>query len=370
MLIMQFEIQAQSGAIRAGRVTLPRGGFVTPVFMPVGTRATVKAMGPEDLETLGAHIILSNAYHLYLRPGADIVEHLGGVQQFMGWNRLVLTDSGGDQIFSLKDLRRIRDQGVEFRSLVDGSAHFMTPEDNMRLQAALGSDVVMAFDVCPAADAPRDEVVRALDLTTQWARRCAAFELKPHQRLFGIVQGGLDPELRKQSAEQIVALNLPGYAIGGLSVGETQEQMLEIAASPAALLPADKPRYLMGVGMPLDIVRAAAAGIDMFDCVLPTRMARNGTVFTPTGRLVVRAGAYKDDARPIQEDCPCPACRRFSRAYIRHLFNTGEIMGPRLATFHNLTFYATMMHLMREAVLQGRFAAWKKDFENTYLSGG
>lgn len=367
---MDFQVQAMDGALRAGRCDLPRGGFQTPVFMPVGTRATVKALGPEDLEAIGAGIILSNAYHLYLRPGADIIERLGGVQRFMGWERLVLTDSGGYQIFSLKELRKIRDDGVEFRSIVDGSAHFMTPEDNMRLQRALGSDIVMAFDVCPGADAPREEVVRALELTTAWLRRCAAVELQPHQRLFGIVQGGLDKSLRRRSAEELIALDLPGYAIGGLSVGESQEQMLEIAEYTAALLPPHKPRYLMGVGMPLDIVRAAAVGIDMFDCVLPTRMARNGTVFTPTGRLTIRAGACKDDPRPIQEDCPCPACRRFSRAYIRHLFNAGEIMGPRLATLHNLTFYATMMHHMREAALQGRFAQWQHDFETSYQSGG
>ena len=367
---MEFKIEATDNVARAGECSLPRGSFKTPAFMPVGTNATVKAMGPEDLKSIGAGIVLSNAYHLYLRPGTDIVASLGGLHNFMGWDRLILTDSGGYQIFSLKGLTKIRDDGVEFRSHVDGSTHFMTPESNMDVQKALGADIVMALDVCPAADAPAAEVMRALELTRDWARRCAAVPLHPHQRLFGIVQGGLDLDLRRRGAEDLLALDLPGYAIGGLSVGESQEQMLEVAAHTAALLPTDKPRYLMGVGMPLDIVRAVAAGIDMFDCVLPTRVARNGTVFTAGGRLNLRNAACKNDPRPIEENCPCPACRSFSRAYLRHLFFCNEIMGPRLATFHNLTYYATMMCRIREAILAGRFAEWKNEFENTYLNGG
>lgn len=367
---MEFKIKQQDGAARTGTCMLPRGAFETPAFMPVGTNATVKAMGPEDLKSIGAGIILSNAYHLYLRPGTDIVESFGGLHAFMGWDRLILTDSGGYQIFSLKGLTKIRDDGVEFRSHVDGSAHFMTPESNMAVQKALGSDIVMALDVCPAADAPSTEVHRALELTRDWARRCAAVPLLPHQRLFGIVQGGLDLDLRSRSAEDLLDLDLPGYAIGGLSVGESQEQMLETAAHTAALLPENKPRYLMGVGMPLDIVRAAAVGIDMFDCVLPTRMGRNGTVFTSHGRLNLRNAACKNDPRPIDEQCGCPACRTYSRAYLRHLFFCNEIMGPRLATFHNLTFYATMMCRIREAIAAGRFDEWKNEFENTYLNGG
>ena len=365
---MNFSIQANDGPARASIVQLPRGAMSTPIFMPVGTRATVKALGPDDLRDLGAEIILSNAYHLYLRPGADIIEQIGGLHRFMAWDRLILTDSGGYQIFSLQQLTKIRDDGVEFRSHVDGGTHFMTPEDNMRLQTALGADIIMAFDVCPGADASPAEVRRALELTTRWAQRCAAQPLAPHQRLFGIVQGGLDPELRRISAEQLIELDLPGYAIGGLSVGETQDKMLETAAYTAALLPADKPRYLMGVGMPLDIVRAVAVGIDMFDCVLPTRMARNGTVFTANGRLAVRGASCKADPNPIEDGCPCPACRNFSRAYLRHLFNTGEIMGPRLATLHNLRFYARMMSRMREAILAGRFRQWQQEFETQYLS--
>ena len=367
---MDFRIHATDGAARAAVCTLPRASFHTPAFMPVGTRATVKAMGPEDLHAVGAEIILSNAYHLYLRPGADIVESLGGLHGFMGWDKLILTDSGGYQIFSLRGMTKIRDEGVEFRSHVDGSAHFMTPEDNMRLQCALGADIVMALDVCPAADAPRDEVLRALNLTTDWARRCVAQPLRNHQRLFGIVQGGLDKDLRRESAEQIVALDTPGCAIGGLSVGESTKEMIDIAAHTAALLPNNKPRYLMGVGMPTDIVQAVAAGVDMFDCVLPTRMARNGTVFTPTGRLNLRNAACKTDRRPIQVGCNCPACTKFSRAYLRHLFNCNEIMGPRLATFHNLAFYATMMRQIRQAILDGRFSAWKNNFIERYVNGG
>lgn len=365
-----YTLEAKDGLARAGMLKLPRGSVQTPVFMPVGTQATVKAMGPDDLEEIGAGIILSNAYHLYLRPGAEIVENCGGLHGFMNWGGLVLTDSGGYQVFSLKDLRKIRGDGVEFRSHLDGSTHIMSPEGNMRLQASLGADIVMAFDVCPPSDAPEGELARAVELTTDWARQCAAQELKPHQRLFGIVQGGLDRELRQRSAESLVEIGFPGYAIGGLSVGEEHAQMVETARFTAGLLPEDRPRYLMGVGMPLDIVRAVEAGIDMFDCVLPTRMARNGTVFTSRGRLVLRGAACKADPGPLDEACECYVCRKFSRAYLRHLFNVGEIMAARLATFHNLSFYVTMMRNMRLAILEGRFGQWKSGFENNYLQGG
>jgi queuine tRNA-ribosyltransferase len=367
---MHLEIAHTDGAARTGVATLPRGSYGTPVFMPVGTQASVKAMGPDDLHAVGAEVILSNAYHLYLRPGAPTVRALGGLHGFMAWDGLILTDSGGYQIFSLKALMKIEEEGAAFRSHIDGSSHFLTPEACMQVQSDLGADIVMALDVCAPPDVDIAGARDAAERTARWAARCKTVELREHQRLFGIVQGGLFPDLRRESAEALVALDFPGYAVGGLSIGEPNDVTLELASHTAAFLPKDRPRYLMGVGTPLDILSAVAAGYDMFDCVLPTRMARNGTVFTSDGRVNLRNAAHREAEAPIESGCPCPVCARFSRAYLRHLFNCGEIMGPRLATFHNLHFYVRMMRDIRRAISEGRYDAFRRQFTARYQAGG
>lgn len=353
-------------AARVGFLETPHGRIETPVFMPVGTQATVKTITPEELTTLGAEIILSNTYHLYLRPGHDLVAEAGGLHQFMHWDKPILTDSGGFQVFSLSDLRKIGEEGVTFRSHIDGSSHLFTPEKVMEIEMALGADIAMAFDECTRYPCTYEEALQALERTTRWAARCKDSHHHPRQALFGIVQGGTFPELRARSAREIVELDFPGYAIGGLSVGEPKPLMYEILDTTVPLLPADKPRYLMGVGSPDCLVEGVARGIDMFDCVLPTRIARNGTVFVPEGKLVIRNAEYARDFNPIDERCGCYACQNYSRAYIRHLIKADEILGIRLTTIHNLYFLADLMKQIRLAIAQDWFPEFRRLFFEKY----
>ncbi|MGD9548481.1 MAG: tRNA guanosine(34) transglycosylase Tgt [Candidatus Krumholzibacteriia bacterium] len=358
-----FTVTARSSgsAARCGRLRTGHGVVPTPVFMPVGTVGSVKAVTFEQVAATGSRIILGNTYHLYLRPGHQLVERMGGLHRFQGWDGALLTDSAGFQVFSLSELNRIDEDGVEFRSHLDGSRHRFTPELSMEIQLALGADIVMAFDQCAPYGASPAEVAAAVDRTTRWLERCRAVLPGRLTRagwervLFGIMQGGVDETLRRASADRIVALDLPGYAIGGLSVGEPPAAMHEMTELAAGLLPPAKPRYLMGVGFPDDILAGVSAGVDMFDCVLPTRMARTGTVLTRDGRLVVKNSTYQEDARPLDDECGCPVCARHSRAYIRHLFQAREMLGPMLATLHNLHFYQELMEGIRQAVAADRF---------------
>jgi queuine tRNA-ribosyltransferase len=351
-----FVVVGRDGQARAGRLATAHGEIETPVFMPVGTQATVKSLSCADLETLGCRIILGNTYHLALRPGPDLVRQLGGLHRFMSWPGAILTDSGGYQIFSLRGRRTVDDDGVTFQSHLDGSLHRFTPEGAMAMQAALGSDVAMALDECPPSDAPLAEVRAAMDRTTSWARRCAAAPPATGQLRFGIVQGGADIGLRLAHLEQIAPLPFDGLALGGLGVGEPPAVMHELLAMVTPRLPAERPRYLMGVGTPTDLLAGIAAGIDMFDCVMPTRNARNGQLFVRQGRLNVGNAAFRDDNRPIEENCPCETCRRYSRAYVAHLFRAKEILYYRLATLHNLQHYLDLVRGAREAILAGRLA--------------
>ena len=346
---------------RRGRLQTPHGAVETPVFMPVGTLGTVKAVGQDDLHALGAEILLSNTYHLMLRPGEDVIRSLGGLHRFMGWPGALLTDSGGFQVFSLAKARKISDEGVLFQSHLDGSPHLLTPERSIAIQEALGADILMAFDECPPSTAPRAVVEQALVRTTGWLSRCAAAWKHGPQALFGIVQGGLDLQLRQRHVQEVCAVDLPGYALGGYSVGEAPERMHASVAEVAPLLPQERPRYLMGVGTPVDLVRAVAAGMDMFDCVLPTRCARNGLLFTSQGRLVIRNATYARDERPVDAACGCYVCRTHSRAYLRHLFATREVLALRLNTMHNLHHYLQLMRQAREAITADRFAAFAAD---------
>jgi len=357
-----FECTHTDGRARRGRLHTDHGVIETPVFMPVGTQATVKGLTPEQIRATGASMILANTYHLYLRPGHERIARLGGLHRFSTWDGAMLTDSGGFQVFSLGDLREIDDDGVSFRSHLDGSPHRFTPEHAMDVQAALGADVVMAFDECPALPAADEDVARAVDRTVAWARRCRdhfgprrRHEAGHQQALFGIVQGGLVASERARCAEALIELDLPGYAIGGLSVGESKDDMHRTSRSTAALLPADRPRYLMGVGYPEDIVAAVAGGVDMFDCVLPTRLARHGTLLTEAGRIHLRNARFAEDERPPDPACDCPVCRRFSRAYLRHLVVAGELLGMILGTVHNVTHYQRLMREIRDAIEAGRF---------------
>ena len=345
---------------RRGRLETPHGTVETPVFMPVGTQATVKTMTPDELEAVGARLILSNTYHLYLRPGTDLVAAHGGLHGFMGWDGPILTDSGGFQVFSLGDLRKIREDGVEFRSHIDGSKHLFTPENVMDAQEKLGADIAMAFDECIPYPADLAYAKAATERTGRWALRCKEAHRREDQSLFGIVQGGMYKDLRTASVNELVDMDFPGYGIGGLSVGEEKPLMYEILEHTTPLLPQNKPRYLMGVGSPDCLVEAVLRGVDMFDCVLPTRIARNGTMFSSQGRVVIRNAQYKDDMRPIDESCDCYACRHFSRAYMRHLFMAGEILGARLATIHNLRYLCTVMEALRLAIEEGRLAETAK----------
>ncbi|MBZ4655930.1 MAG: queuine tRNA-ribosyltransferase [Thermoanaerobacter sp.] len=352
---------------RLGILETPHGIIETPVFMPVGTQATVKSMTPEELKEIGATIILSNTYHLYLRPGHKIIEKAGGLHKFMNWDRAILTDSGGFQVFSLNSLRKITEDGVEFRSHIDGSRHFFTPEKVIEIQNALGSDIMMSFDECAPYPADYDYVKKSMELTIKWAERGKrAHKNTEKQALFGIVQGGTYEDLRKECAQRLVDMDFPGYSIGGLSVGEPKNVMYDIVDLTTEYLPEDKPRYLMGVGSPDDLIEGVIRGVDMFDCVLPTRIARNGTVFTSKGKLIVRDAPYAEDFSPLDEECDCYTCKNYSRAYIRHLFKANEILAARLATIHNLYFLIKLMERIREAIRQDRLLEFKKQFFKKY----
>lgn len=347
---------------RAGRVTTGRGTFETPVFMPVGTQGTVKAMSPEELKAIGVGIILSNTYHLYLRPGHKLVEEAGGLHSFMNWDGSILTDSGGFQVFSLGKLNRISDGGVEFRSHIDGSLHFFTPELSMEVQQSLGADIVMAFDQCPPYPSPHSQVEDAVRRTGLWAELCRQAHHRKDQALFGIVQGGVYRDLRVKSAARLVDMDFPGYAVGGLSVGEPFEEMQQVLDYLPGLLPREKPRYLMGVGTPDYLLTGVLKGLDMFDCVLPTRIARNGTVMTAAGNLTLRNAGYARDFRPIDPSCSCYTCRNYTRAYIRHLIKAGEILAFRLTTTHNLHFLHSFMEEIRQAIFAGTLEEFARDF--------
>ncbi len=349
-------------AARTGVLVTPHGSVETPAFLPVGTRGAVKTLAPDEVRALGAEMILANTYHLYLRPGEEVVRAAGGLHRFMGWPGPILTDSGGFQVFSLAPLRRLCPDGVSFRSHLDGSTHLLTPERVVEVQEALGSDVAMPLDVCPPYPAARGDVEEAVRLTAAWLERSLRARRRPDQALFGIVQGGAHLDLRTRSAAAAVSLDLPGYAVGGLSVGEPREVLLGVLDHTVPLLPADRPRYLMGVGSPDLILEAVWRGVDLFDCVLPTRLARNGTVWTRAGRLVVRNAAYARDFRPLEEGCACYACRHFTRAYIRHLLRAGETLGLRLCTWHNLHFLLDFMRRLREAIRAGALGDFRRAF--------
>ncbi len=352
---------------RRGQLKTPHATIETPVFMPVGTAATVKAMRPEDVKELGASIILSNTYHLYLRPGHEIVREAGGLHKFMNWDRAILTDSGGFQVFSLGDLRKITEEGVTFRSHIDGSTHMFTPEKSMEVQNALGSDIIMAFDECAPYPADRAYVKQSLERTTRWLARCKeAHKNTEKQSLFGIMQGGMYPDLRRQSAEEIVEMDLPGYAVGGLSVGEPKEVMYEVLDQCVDYLPKDKARYLMGVGSPDCLFEGVERGIDMFDCVLPTRIARNGMALTSHGRVTIKNARYERDFSALDAECGCYTCRNYSRAYLRHLFKGNEILSSMLLTNHNLYFLVHLMENIRKAIEEDRFLEYKKEFYSKY----
>lgn len=354
---------------RLGILHTPRGTVETPVFMPVGTQATVKTMTPEEVREAGGRLVLSNTYHLYLRPGHQIIREAGGLHRFMHWDGPILTDSGGFQVFSLAPLRKVTEEGVAFRSHIDGSEHFFSPEKATEVQMALGSDIAMAFDECAPYPCSRDYALESLERTTRWAKRCLAVHHREDQGMFGIVQGGTFPELRQRSAEELVDLNFCGYAIGGLSVGEPKELMYEMLEHTIPFLPEEKPRYLMGVGSPDCLVEGVVRGVDMFDCVLPTRIARNGTVLTRRGKLVVRNAEYAGDFTPLDPDCDCYACRYYSRAYIRHLIKTGEVLGIRLTTMHNLHFVLKLMQELREAIRERKIKEYHDNFLKQYQVG-
>ena len=354
-----FELQATDGAARTGVIRTPRGEIRTPAFMPVGTAATVKAMLPGSVRETGADILLGNTYHLMLRPGAERVARLGGLHRFMNWDRPILTDSGGFQVMSLADLRKLTEEGVTFRSHVDGSKHELTPERSMEIQRLLGSDIVMAFDECPALPADEARVAESMRLSMRWARRSRdAFGDRPGHALFGIQQGGVTRELRQESAEALKAIGFDGYAIGGLAVGEGQEAMFGVLDYAPAMLPEDRPRYLMGVGKPADIVGAVRRGVDMMDCVLPTRSGRTGQAWTRRGQVNLRNARHRDDPRPLDEGCDCPACRGYSRAYLHHVVRAGEIIGSMLLTWHNLRYYQVLMEEMRGAIRSRALDLW------------
>lgn len=372
-------LQDKHSKARLGRVVTAHGAFDTPCFMPVGTQATVKTLSNQDLTDCGVQIVLSNAYHLYLRPGEDVIREAGGLHKFMGWDKPILTDSGGFQVFSLAVLRKVNDEGVEFQSHIDGSKHFLTPERIVEFQEALGSDIMMVLDECVHYPCEYDFARGAMRRTLDWANRSKRLQVSKdkshqpstinHQLIFGIVQGATYKDLRKECAEELVKTDFDGYAIGGLAVGEPKELTQEITEFTVPFLPDDKPRYLMGVGEPPDLFDAIATGIDMFDCVVPTRNGRNGTAFTKSGRLLLRNSDYTKDFRPIDEDCGCYTCKTYTRGYIRHLFNTDEILGLRLVSLHNVYFYQYLMDKIRDAVKTGRFSEFKKSFLEHYEAG-
>lgn len=360
----------QTGA-RLGRVHTPHGSFETPAFMPVGTQATVKTLSPEELKEMGAEIILSNTYHLFLRPGHELIREAGGLHRFMNWDRPILTDSGGFQVFSLSDRRKIDEEGVEFRSHLNGDRLFLSPEKATEVQNALGADIIMAFDECPPYPADYAYVRASAERTVRWAERCLRAHARPaDQAIFAIVQGGVYPDLRRACAEQLTSLDFPGYAIGGLSVGEPKPVMYEMLEATVPFLPADRPRYLMGVGSPDALIEGAMRGIDMFDCVLPTRIARNGTVMTSKGRLVVRNAEYARDLSPLDPECDCYACRHYTRAYVRHLLKADEVFGIRLTSYHNLYFLLRLMRRIRRAIREDRLRDLRDEFFAAYAARG
>ena len=367
-----FSIDATDGKARTGKIQMLRGDIRTPAFMPVGTAATVKAMKPEAVRATGADIILGNTYHLMLRPGAERVARLGGLHKFMNWDRPILTDSGGYQVMSLSELRKLTEEGVEFRSHIDGSKHMLTPERSMEIQRLLGSDIVMAFDECPRADQPRDVIASSMEMSMRWAKRSrdgfdSGEDHAARSALFGIQQGALDEELRRQSAQALSEIGFDGYAIGGLAVGEGQEAMFATLDFAPGQLPEDRPRYLMGVGKPDDLVGAVERGVDMFDCVLPSRSGRNGQAFTWSGPLNMRNARFAEDTGPLDESCACPTCGTYTRAYLHHLVKSQEILAAMLMTEHNISFYQQLMQAMRDAIGEGRFANFASDFRQRYL---
>jgi queuine tRNA-ribosyltransferase len=362
MIMLTFEVIGEDGASRKGVLRTRRGSVNTPAFMPVGTNATVKAMSPDELKDIGTEIVLGNTYHLYLRPGHEIIRSVGGLHRFMNWDRPILTDSGGFQVYSLSALREIEEGGVRFRSHVDGSTHFIGPVEAMEIQAALGSDIAMAFDDCTPYPADHGYALDSLKLTLSWARKCKELQNR-RQALFGIVQGSTYKDLRRMSIEGLLDVGFDGYAVGGLSVGEPKEVMHEMINFVGPLLPADRPRYLMGIGDLADVLVAVDAGFDMFDCVMPTRNARNGTLFTSFGRVSIKRTEYKADEGPLDPECRCYTCRNYSRAYLRHMFLTKEILSMRLNTIHNLYFYLDFFRRMREAIGRGEFRSFKKSCE-------
>jgi len=365
-----FSIDASDGRARTGAISTPRGEIRTPAFMPVGTAATVKAMLPESVRATGADILLGNTYHLMLRPGAERVARLGGLHRFMNWDRPILTDSGGFQVMSLADLRKLTEEGVTFRSHVDGSRHMISPESSMEIQRLLGSDIVMCFDECPALPADRATIEASMELSMRWARRSRdAFGDRPGHALFGIQQGGLEEDLRGRSAEALRGIGFDGYAIGGLAVGEGQEAMFGVLDYAPEQLPKDRPRYLMGVGKPDDIVGAVLRGVDMFDCVLPSRSGRTGQALTRFGAVNIKNARHADDPRPLDPECSCPACTGYSRAYLHHVFKANEIIASMLLTWHNLHYYQELMAGLRGAIAEGRLAAFVSDFEAARARG-
>ena len=355
----EFKLHKKSGKARRATYMTHHGSFETPTFMAVGTKATVKAMTPEELKDCGTQVVLGNTYHLHLRPGEKLVKKMGGLHKFMNWHGPILTDSGGFQVFSLSGLRKMSEEGVEFRSHLDGAKHFLSPEKSMEIQMDLGADIIMAFDECLGYPATDDQIKKSMDLTYRWLVRSHKAMQRPESLLFGIVQGGLSLEHRKYSLEQVTSVDLPGYALGGFSIGEPIHLMHELLPQIAPLMPENKPRYLMGVGTPLDLIISIDSGVDMFDCVMPTRVARNGTLYTWQGKVNIKRQEYKEDPGPLDPECDCYTCKNYSRAYLRHLFLSGEILGSRLNTIHNLHFYMSVMAKARQALDEGRWEEYR-----------
>ncbi|MBI14210.1 MAG: tRNA guanosine(34) transglycosylase Tgt [Deltaproteobacteria bacterium] len=363
--MIDFQVSNQDGTARAGKLDTHHGNILTPIFMPVGTLGTVKAAAPEELKALGTQILLGNTYHLHLRPGDELIHKLGGLHRFMNWDGPILTDSGGFQVFSLAKLLKREEEGVVFRSHIDGRKVKLTPESSIAIQQNLGSTIMMCFDECLELPAEREKVQRSLELTSRWATRCKDARTTD-QALFGIIQGGGEEDLREESLQQLQEIGFDGYSIGGLSVGESNEEMYRVTRHIAPRMPSDLPRYLMGVGEPRDLLEGVEAGVDMFDCVLPTRNARNGSLFTSHGKISIKQARFREDPKPLDPECQCNTCQHYSRAYLRHLYLSGEILGMRLNTLHNLHFFLNLMKNARNAILENRFAAFKKEFLEGY----
>ena len=366
---MTFKVDGKSGLARAGTIQTAHGEIQTPIFMPVGTRASVKCLWQEELEELEAQIILGNTYHLYLRPGHELIEKVGGgLHGFMNWKKPILTDSGGFQVFSLSSLNKVTEEGVKFQSHIDGSYHLIGPEKSMEIQKALGSDIVMVFDECPALPATKERLQESMELTLRWAQRCRDYHLRDYQNLFGIIQGGLHQDLRTECMERLNEMNFEGLALGGLSVGEKNEEMVDFHRQFVPTMPEDKPRYLMGVGKPLDILEGIKSGLDMFDCVLPTRNARNGQFLTHKGPLNIKKERFKEDTLPPDPDCPCKVCQNYSRSYIRHLYTVGEFLAGQMITYHNIHFYLKLSRDARSAIMEDSFDEFYNKFYKSYSS--